>query len=66
MSVFCLYCSIAADYERHSFEAQKDTNHHLANPVNAYLLVKRLTTDWVKVQEMIDSRSNIDGKFVVI
>lgn len=37
---------IADDYESHSRLALGDPEHHLANPVNAFLLVKRFTTDW--------------------
>ena len=35
--------------------ASKDVNSYLANPINAYLLVKRLTTDWKFVEYLINS-----------
>lgn len=35
--------------------ANQDVNLYLSNPVNAYLLVKRLTTDWNLVEYLIDA-----------
>ena len=32
--------------EEHSAEALNDPMRHLANPVNAYLIVKRFAIDW--------------------
>ena len=37
---------LAGDFERHSSEALANPDHHLGNPLNAFLLVKRFTTDW--------------------
>ncbi|KAK4030537.1 hypothetical protein OUZ56_023780 [Daphnia magna] len=37
-------------YETMYQEASKDVSKYLANPVNAYLLVKRLTSDWRQVE----------------
>nr|KAG5704894.1 hypothetical protein BaRGS_003877 [Batillaria attramentaria] len=37
---------IASDYEQHSQKALKDPHFYLANPVNAFLLIKRFTLDW--------------------
>ena len=34
-------------------EASEDVSQYLANPVNAYLLVKRLTSDWKQVEEVM-------------
>jgi prolyl 4-hydroxylase len=31
-------------------EASADVSKYLANPINAYLLVKRLTSDWKQVE----------------
>ena len=31
-------------------EASSDVGKYLANPINAYLLVKRLTADWKQVE----------------
>jgi prolyl 4-hydroxylase len=44
-------------------EASADVSQYLANPVNAYLLVKRLTSDWKKVERVI-SRNAGSGKYV--
>ena len=69
MSLFCfLHISvcfrIADEYERRSNEALKDPNHYLANPVNAYLLVKTLTTNWEKVKDIVYSTTNLNGKSI--
>jgi len=44
---------IADDYEEHSKSALEDVSLHLSNPVNAFLLVKRFTSDWAQVESMI-------------
>ncbi|XP_055612351.1 uncharacterized protein LOC129758762 [Uranotaenia lowii] len=36
----------SAEYQREHSEAAKDVSAYLSNPVNAFLLTKRLTTDW--------------------
>ncbi|ESO12774.1 hypothetical protein HELRODRAFT_184843 [Helobdella robusta] len=43
--------SIARDLENHSEQALNDPMKYLANPVNAYLLVKRFAVDWTNVVE---------------
>jgi len=48
---------IAADYESHSQSALKDVAKHLSNPVNAFLLVKRFTSDWQQVENLIRNNS---------
>ncbi|XP_046405340.1 prolyl 4-hydroxylase subunit alpha-1 [Ischnura elegans] len=40
----------AAEYAKEHDEASQDVQQYLANPINAYLLVKRLTTDWKEVE----------------
>jgi prolyl 4-hydroxylase len=54
---------LANDYEAHSNEALSNPERHLANPVNAFLLVKRFTTDW---QSMIERYviSNASAEFL--
>lgn len=37
---------IANDYGEHSRKALEDPHFYLANPVNAFLLIKRFTLDW--------------------
>ncbi|KAG8235127.1 hypothetical protein J437_LFUL012323 [Ladona fulva] len=45
----------AAEYAKEHEEASQDVQLYLSNPINAYLLVKRLTTDWKEVEaSMVD------------
>lgn len=41
---------LAHHYNELNSVASKDVQSYLSNPVNAYLLVKRLTTDWKLVE----------------
>lgn len=41
------------NYSREHEEASRNIQQYLSNPINAYLLVKRLTTDWKRVEELI-------------
>lgn len=41
------------NYERIHTIASRDVQGYLANPVNAYLLVKRLTADWKAVENLV-------------
>lgn len=41
------------EYESMYQEASADVTKYLANPINAYLLVKRLTSDWRQVEGVI-------------
>jgi len=34
-------------------EASIDVSKYLANPINAYLIVKRLTADWKEVENVM-------------
>ncbi|XP_046656322.1 prolyl 4-hydroxylase subunit alpha-1-like [Daphnia pulicaria] len=45
--------SFLEEYETMHQEASADVSKFLASPVNAYLLVKRLTSDWKKVERVI-------------
>lgn len=40
-------------YQREHTEAASDISGYLANPINAYLLTKRLTTDWKQVENLM-------------
>lgn len=53
---------LSAHYSRLHSIASKDVDSYLANPINAYLLVKRLTTDWKLVEHLVnnDKRAIID------
>ncbi|XP_055616103.1 prolyl 4-hydroxylase subunit alpha-1-like [Toxorhynchites rutilus septentrionalis] len=41
------------EYQREHMEAAKDVSGYLSNPVNAFLLTKRLTTDWREMEELM-------------
>ncbi|XP_001867743.2 prolyl 4-hydroxylase subunit alpha-1 [Culex quinquefasciatus] len=41
------------EYQREHAEAAKDVGAYLSNPVNAFLLTKRLTTDWREVENLM-------------
>lgn len=45
-----MLCRKKNDYEREHSEAAADITSYLANPINAFLLTKRLTTDWKEVE----------------
>ncbi|XP_037084347.1 prolyl 4-hydroxylase subunit alpha-2-like [Pollicipes pollicipes] len=49
-------------YERVNRELVENTEAFLHNPVNAYLVVKRLTADWKKVEGVITE--NVGAQFV--
>ncbi|CAG5107262.1 Similar to phy-2: Prolyl 4-hydroxylase subunit alpha-2 (Caenorhabditis elegans) [Cotesia congregata] len=50
--VVVLYSNVE-NYSREHEEASRNIQQYLSNPINAYLLVKRLTTDWKRVEELI-------------
>lgn len=41
------------EYRREHDEASEDATSYLSNPINAYLLTKRLTTDWKEVESLM-------------
>jgi hypothetical protein len=41
------------DYEEMYDEASSDVTKYLANPINAYLLVKRLTADLYEIEDVM-------------
>jgi prolyl 4-hydroxylase len=49
---------LSAHYSRLHSIASKDVDNYLANPINAYLLVKRLTTDWKLVEHLINNNKS--------
>lgn len=57
ISFFSHYVRILEEYESMYQEAIADVPKYLANPVNAYLLVKRLTSDWKKVEGVISKNA---------
>lgn len=42
-------------YKNQHATAAEDIQSYLANPINAYLLVKRLTTDWKQVENLMNT-----------
>ena len=45
--------SFLAQYESAYEEASKDTSKYLANPINAFLIIKLLTADWKQVEDVM-------------
>lgn len=43
----------AVDYEKEHSIAARDVTNYLSNPINDYLLVKRLTSDWHKTEKLM-------------
>lgn len=41
------------EYQREHNEAAKDITTYLSNPINAYLLTKRLTSDWRTIENLM-------------
>lgn len=51
---FCLSTiSRVKIYQREHNEAASDIAGYLSNPINAYLLTKRLTSDWKSIEEVM-------------
>ncbi|XP_060526427.1 prolyl 4-hydroxylase subunit alpha-1 isoform X2 [Cylas formicarius] len=48
-------------YQKQHDRATQDVQSYLANPINAYTLVKRLTTDWSQVEALIATNVNADA-----
>lgn len=42
-----------AHYAEEQEKANQNPTEYLANPINAYLLVKRLTTDWKNTEDLL-------------
>ena len=53
---FCHYGRIS-NYQKFHEEAKKNPEEHIGNPLNAYLLIKRLTVDWKRVKKLMKSKS---------
>ena len=48
--IMLFFLRFLADYQSAYNEASQDTSKYLANPINAFLIVKQLTADWKKVE----------------
>lgn len=54
------------EFQQKHMEAMKDPSAYLANPINAYLLTKRLTTDWKKLEDEIRNDEISSLIFIII
>ena len=52
---------LQSEYEEHSREALKDPEGHLSNPLNAYYLIKKFTTDWELHTTKIIDDDKVEG-----
>ena len=59
-----MFYRIADDYESHSKGASENPDQYLSNPLNAFLLVKRFTIDWERVENLIKNNT-ADGLFAL-
>ncbi len=56
------FCSLSKEYSSRNSETMVDLSHYVSNPVNAYLLIKRLTSDWAFVESIM--KSNMADEFI--
>ena len=49
-------CSYINEYEKIRTEASSDVERYVGNPLNSYLLIKRLTSDWKEVRELVSAK----------
>lgn len=42
------------EYQREHADATTDITTYVSNPINAYLLTKRLTTDWKQIENLME------------
>ncbi|XP_031337865.1 prolyl 4-hydroxylase subunit alpha-1 isoform X4 [Photinus pyralis] len=47
-------------YKQQHTEASEDIENYIANPINAYILIKRLTTDWQHVESLMNMQLGHD------
>jgi len=53
---------MADDFEEHSTKALKNPEKHMSNPVNAFLAVKRFTSDWDHIVQTYIRNNITEGK----
>jgi len=56
------YFRFSQEYTTRNAIVAKEGPNYLANPVNAYLLIKRLTSDWNYVESMM--KNNMADEFI--
>ena len=45
------------EYQKTRNEAASDVERYIGNPLNSYLLIKRLTLDWKEVKELVSVKT---------
>lgn len=60
-SLSCLVPRRINEYQKEHDEASRDIGSYISNPINAYLLTKRLTSDW-SIVEQVMSQDLASGK----
>jgi len=45
------------EYEKIRTDAASDVERYVGNPLNSYLLIKRLTSDWKEVRELVSAKT---------
>ena len=61
-----MFYRLADEYDQHADEALVDAESYLANPVNAYRLCKKFTTELPAVKELLKSEPLIIGMSMII
>ncbi len=65
LKCFFIVCRFAKDYELRNRDALRDGSNYLANPVNAFLIVKRLTADWNYVETIMRQNAADSEKKII-
>jgi len=60
------FCRMADDFEEHSTRALRNPEKHMSNPVNAFLAVKRFTSDWDHIVQTYVRNNSTEGKAVML
>lgn len=53
---------LAEEYERHADTALIKPESYIANPINAFLFVKKFTSDLPRTKSMISAEANYNSK----
>jgi len=53
------------EFEEHSTRALRNPEKHMSNPVNAFLAVKRFTSDWDNVVQTYIRNNVTEGKLLL-
>jgi len=56
---------MADDFEEHSTRALQNPEKHMSNPVNAFLAVKRFTSDWDYIMQTYIRNNITEGKLIL-